>query len=657
MRSIQTKLIVVILSIFLVSMSILGGLNYWRARQIITEDLNLQIAENAEGHAGDIGDWLKARQTELVIVSASPQVQSGDFSVMMPFLVNAAKTNIAYDAIGYIKPGGENINSLGSHGTLADREYYQKAIKGEIAISDPVVSKASGKMITVIAVPIKKDGQVTGIVYGSIAMEEVTKKILDIKAGQTGYAYVLQGDGLAIIHPDKEIAMKVNAVQDPKLPQDLRSVNERLVKGESGVAEYEYAGTHKIVAFAPVPGTKWSFAINVPSAEVMGAISSLTMISLVTIIVVLIIAGFIILWFARRIAKPIQLLEEEANRIASGDISDTHLNIDSNDEIGRLGKSFGQMEENLRHLIRKILSATEQLAASSEELTASSQQSAEAANHIATSITDVAEGASQQMAAVNETSGIVDQMGTSIQQIAHNASQAATQSGQVADRAKDGDQTVKQAVVQMNQIEKTVNTSAQVVAKLGERSKEIGQIVDTISGIAGQTNLLALNAAIEAARAGEQGRGFSVVAEEVRKLAEQSQEAAKKIAELIGEIQGETDKAVVAMNDGTREVKIGAESVDAAGVAFQEIVTMVTAVSGQVREISVAMQQISAGSERIEGSVKRIDEFSKKSAGESQNVSAAAEEQLASMEEIASSSQALATLAQELQGEVTKFRI
>lgn len=638
-------------------MSILGGLNYWRARGVITENLNTEIAEKALNKAGDVGDWLKARQAELVFVSVSPQVQSGDFSVMMPFLVNAAKTNNAYDAIGYIKPGGENINSLGSHGTLADREYYQKAIKGEIAISDPVVSKASGKMITVIAVPVKIDGKVTGVVYGSIAMDELTKKVLDIKAGQTGYAYVLQGDGLAIIHPDKEIAMKVNAVQDTKLPQGLRMVNERLIKGESGIANYEYDGTNKVVAFAPVPGTKWSFAINVPSAEVMGAISSLTTISLVTIIVVLIIAGFIIWWFARRIASPIQILEAEANRIASGDISDANLHIDSNDEIGRLGKSFEKMEENLRHLIQKILSATEQLAASSEELTASSDQSAQAANHIATSITDVAEGANEQMVAVSETSAIVDQMASSIQQIATNASQAATQSSQVADKAKDGDETVKRAVVQMNQIEKTVNTSAGVVAKLGERSKEIGQIVDTISGIAGQTNLLALNAAIEAARAGEQGRGFAVVAEEVRKLAEQSQEAAKKIAELIGEIQGETDKAVVAMNDGTREVKIGAESVDAAGVAFQEIVTMVTEVSGQVKEISAAMQQISAGSERIEGSVNRIDKFSKKSAGESQNVSAAAEEQLASMEEIASSSQALAKLAQDLQGEVTKFRI
>ncbi len=233
----------------------------------------------------------------------------------------------------------------------------------------------------------------------------------------------------------------------------------------------------------------------------------------------------------------------------------------------------------------------------------------------------------------------------------------ATQSALAADKAKDGGQAVAQAVDQMDQIEETVNTSARVVTMLGERSKEIGQIVDTISGIAGQTNLLALNAAIEAARAGEAGRGFAVVAEEVRKLAEQSQDAAKKIAELIGEIQGDTDKAVVAMDEGTREVKTGAEVVKTAGAAFREIAGLVTEVSVQVKDISTSMQQMATGSQQIVGSVRKIDELGVRSAGEAQGVSAAAEQQLASMEEIASSSQALAKLAQDLQAAVAGFRL
>ena len=359
---------------------------------------------------------------------------------------------------------------------------------------------------------------------------------------------------------------------------------------------------------------------------------------------------------ARSIARPVNQLAAVAQKVAGGDLTE-QVKVDRQDEIGQLATSFNTMITQLKALIKQINTNAEQVAASSEELTASSEQSAQAANQIATSITTVANGATEQLTVANETSAVVEQMSAGIQQMAANTNEVAEQSAQAAEKAKEGGLAAEKAVSQMAHIENTVNTSAAVVVKLGERSKEIGQIVDTISGIAGQTNLLALNAAIEAARAGEQGRGFAVVAEEVRKLAEQSQEAAKKIADLIGEIQGDTDRAVVAMTDGTREVKTGAEVVNTAGAAFREIVGLVSQVSGQVKEISAAVQQMASGSQQIVSAVKKIDSLSKASAGESQSVSAATEEQLASMEEIATSSQALANLAQDLQNAVAKFRI
>ncbi|MBU2703846.1 methyl-accepting chemotaxis protein [Sporomusaceae bacterium BoRhaA] len=369
------------------------------------------------------------------------------------------------------------------------------------------------------------------------------------------------------------------------------------------------------------------------------------------------ILGMAIGFFAaRRISRPVNELAVVARKVAAGDLTE-QVKIDSQDEIGQLAAAFNTMVLQLKDLIKHVTVNAEQVAASSEELTANAEQSAQATNQVALSITDVAAGANEQMEAASEASNVVETMSAGIQQIAANANQVAAQSANAADKAKNGGKEVEMAVKQMSQIEDTVNSSAQVVAKLGERSKEIGQIVDTISGIAGQTNLLALNAAIEAARAGEQGKGFAVVAEEVRKLAEQSQEAAKKIAELIGDIQGDTDKAVIAMNEGTQEVKTGAEVVNAAGIAFKEIMEVIDQVSDQVKEISAAIQQMATGSQQIVGSVKKIDDLSKKSAGESQSVSAATEEQLASMEEIATASQTLAQLAQELQTAVTKFRV
>lgn len=370
--------------------------------------------------------------------------------------------------------------------------------------------------------------------------------------------------------------------------------------------------------------------------------------------VILGLSGF---YITRIIAKPLATMVLFCKELSAGDFRDKTRKVRRKDEIGQVADALAEMRNALRSLMKHINESAEQLAASSEELTASADQSAQAANQVAQSITDVAHGTEEQLRVTNGTTAVVQQMATSIQQIAANASEVAGQSDQAANKANEGNKSIDKAVNQMANIEQTVTTSAKVVLKLGERSKEIGQIVDTISGIAGQTNLLALNAAIEAARAGEQGRGFAVVAEEVRKLAEQSQEAAKQIATLIGEIQGDTDKAVVAMDAGTREVKLGAEVVNESGKAFQEISAMVTNVSSQTREISSAIQQMSMGSQRIVESVKQIDTLSKKTSGEAQTVSAATEEQSASMEEIASSSQALAHLAEELRGAVSKFQI
>jgi methyl-accepting chemotaxis protein len=375
---------------------------------------------------------------------------------------------------------------------------------------------------------------------------------------------------------------------------------------------------------------------------------------ILVIFLVLVVSGLMI---TKIITKPLNIMVSVCNEFAAGDFRDKPRNLIRKDEIGQLADALADMRNSLRTLMKNVNDSAEQLAASSEELTASAEQSAQAANQVAESIAEVATSADLQLGVANDSAAVVQQISTSIQQVATNANETAEQSARAVNKANEGNKSIDTAVNQMATIEQTVSTSAKIVVKLGERSKEIGQIVSTISGIAAQTNLLALNAAIEAARAGEQGRGFAVVAEEVRKLAEQSQDAAKQIATLIGEIQGDTDNAVVAMNNGTREVKLGAEVVNASGKVFQEIADMVTLGSDQMKEISVAVEHMSIGNKQIVSSVKNIAELSKKASGEAQTVSAATEEQSASMEEIASSSQALAHLAMGLREAVSKFQI
>ncbi|BBB90193.1 MAG TPA: methyl-accepting chemotaxis protein [Methylomusa anaerophila] len=484
-----------------------------------------------------------------------------------------------------------------------------------------------------------------------------------IDLGKSGYFVVYDSAGLEVAHPKLE-GKNVWEVEDPKTKAKLVQETIKVAEAGGGFVTYNWGLPEdpekiatKIIYAEKDP--RWGWIVNCGSYldDYIGDVYT-SFYKLAAIFVAILLVGVIIIYFvARQISRPIENITAQMDFLAQGDLSISILEVQTKDETQSLAESTNKMVTSLRGLITMLAGLSNQLANASEHLTASVEQTAQAANQVAASITDVAAGATEQLSAANETSAVVEQMSAAIQQVAANTNQVAVQSEQAADKASSGGKAVEKAVNQMTQIEKTVNTSAQVVAKLGERSKEIGQIVDTISGIAGQTNLLALNAAIEAARAGEQGRGFAVVAEEVRNLAEQSQVAAKKIAELIGEIQGDTDTAVEAMTDGTREVKTGAEMVAAAGAAFREIIEVVTKVSGQVKEISTAIQQMSAGSRQIVDSVKKIDELSKHSASESQNVSAATEEQSAAMEEISSSIQELAKMAEDLQTAVKRFKI
>ena len=376
-------------------------------------------------------------------------------------------------------------------------------------------------------------------------------------------------------------------------------------------------------------------------------------ITLAAILISLVLGLFI----ARKIAAPLIDMVAQAQEVAAGNLRERQVNATSRDEVGKLGAAFNTMTQNLRKLVGQVSLSSQQVSTASQALSEGAEQSAQASTQIATAIMGVAEGSARQIEAVTVATRAVAQMSDGIQHTAENAKEVVTLAEKSASMAQSGGKAAEAAVRQMAKIESTVNQSASAVAKLGERSKQIGQIVDTIAGIASQTNLLALNAAIEAARAGEQGRGFSVVAEEVRQLADQSQEATKRIAALIQEVLKETDGAVGSMQNGTQEVRVGTEVVNTAGAAFTEIAEMVRQVSAQVGAITETIRQMAGNSNQIVSAIREIEKISKENAAETQTVSAATQEQSASMQEVAASSHRLLQMAQSLEEAARAFRI
>ena len=389
------------------------------------------------------------------------------------------------------------------------------------------------------------------------------------------------------------------------------------------------------------------------SEEAVDSTITMTIIVLGVMIAILIIASLAI---TKAITNPLNVMMEILENLRKGDFRESNLDTDRSDEFGFMAVALRDMRTTISKLLNQTSKSAEQLAASSEELTASAHQSAQASEQVAQSVTNSASAVVEQQQQIGEAMESIDRAVVSIQNLDKTTQSVSSHVGTANDEAAAGTQAVDDAVNQIISVEKIVNDSAKTVDKLGERSKEIGQIVEAISGIAEQTNLLALNAAIEAARAGEHGRGFAVVSEEVRKLAEESQEAAQKIAQLIGDIQNDTTTAVDSMQKGNAAVRRGTESVEKLRDTFKLIQESSDNVVQEVKVMVGELDVVSKATDTIREKTNIISEKSAGVSGEMESVSAASEEQSASAEEIASASDELSKLAQGLQNSLQVFQ-
>lgn len=379
-------------------------------------------------------------------------------------------------------------------------------------------------------------------------------------------------------------------------------------------------------------------------------------IEIILMIIFLIFSITVPVYLILSTTKAIKEIGRISKEVANGNLTDYAIAY-AKDELGELAATYNQTIDKLKGIMVEIQNNAEQVASSSEELTASTEQSAQVTTQVAVSISEVADMALKQHESVNRAAEIVEGISQDIAKTTTDSGLLLDYSVKSKNKALAGLKEVDKAISQMKNIEVSAQSMQQLVVNLSECSKEIGQIIQIITGIASQTNLLALNAAIEAARAGDHGKGFAVVAEEVRKLAEQSQESAEQISQLIVEIQKETEGAVVAMNNGRKEVEAGSVAINNTGKTFKEIVSLSEVTVEKIQGVVEEIDNISQGTQEFIKITREIDNQSSRVSGETQTVSAATQEQSAAMEEIASSSNGLANIAEILQTQTQKFRV
>ena len=665
-KSIRTKFLVSVLPVMLIGFLIFFGVSYKMASNMLVENANTIGQGVGKQAALEVRRIFETNEVHLETLARSSAILHGDDATRLAKLQEVKQDTDVFSNISYLDVNGIGFDSDGNEMNRSDRDYFKKAVQTKkTVVSEPVISAISGKVVTVIAVPVLENGTLTGIVTGTVGLSRFDETLSKMATYRTGQLVVMDETGLVIIHPNEpaqigklDFSKEVSSVKiSTSLVDAFRSVID---KDAPALAHYARgSGEEMTGTLVPIhlEGRRWVVMSEASDSEILEDAHALLMVLAGLTVVILLVISVIIFFISNSFAANIQKAVRVCDIINSGDLRETPKTITSQDEMGQLSDGFIKMRHTLNTLIKRIQSNAAELSTSAEALTEASQQSAEASNHVAASISEIAEGAEQQSAASASVAHATVSISNHAEKMSKQVGVVADVTNNTVERVHEGRRSIDEVVSYMEQIKKGSETVDAAISALGKSSEEISHSVEVIGSIAEQTNLLALNAAIEAARAGEHGRGFAVVAEEVRKLAEESGEFSKRISETMQSVQADMERAVEAGKRGSEFVGHGLDSVRTADDVFQSIAESIQQLGDGVKDITTGIRQMEDETQTVRARIEEIQKVSTANADGAQSVSAATEEQSASMQEVAAATRRLSNLADELANETKKFKL
>lgn len=548
---------------------------------------------------------------------------------------------------------------------LHDKLYFKRTLFGEANVSDVFVDASTRKAYVAYAVPIKKDNKIVGALIGyrdGFVLSQITD---NLGVGENGYAYILGADTTIYAHPDRNMVIEQkNIFEDMKAEGELMNVGlalEEIGIGSKGSINYEYLGERRYMGIVPMPSTGWIIAVGAYEADILSEVYTLRNIIFSGTAAFILIGIIIALLFGRTFSKPVVELSKVINRFSNYDLSiDEGEKVlgyrNRKDEIGNITESLLTMKDNLIKLIENISNTSQSVASSAEELTAVTQQSAVAAGEIAKAIEGIAAGASDQAENLKKGLTDIEDLGKAIENNNKEMQGIYNASDNIKTLKDDGLKIIDELVSKTEISNKAIFEIQNVIIDTNESVEKINIASNMIKSISEQTNLLALNAAIEAARAGEAGKGFSVVADEIRKLAEESNKFTEEIESVIKELTEKMQNAIKAIEEVDSITKAQTESVDITSSKFVGISNSIEDMKNMITSITEVTQQMENKKEETIRIMQSISLISMENAAATEEASASVEEQSASVEEIARAAESLTVLADEMQQLISKFK-
>ena len=640
MKSIKRLFIGAAILVVIIVFAAQTGLGFYQFNKIISKDIDTILGYQVEKEAAylnnrisDVGkvsyslaaniEAMSVYNQEYMLEMIKPYITEEEMAIgagfwFEPYLFNPSQKY--YGPYVYKENGVPQITWDYSNEEYDYFKYdwYQNALKSDqrVVYSEPYLDEVSGVPMLTTASLITKDGMNLGVTTCDINIEELQNYVRNIKVGEKGYAYIVTGQGYYLAHRDNKKNLNEKITEDKD--ENIKALGQKiLASNKNELTKASLAGQDYYVAFAPVGETGLKIVMVMPNNEITSVLNNYFKLVTLSCLVSVILLILVLYWLVtKKITNPLKVLVSETQRFANGDLTINHdSQIKAKDEIGLLAQTFRDMGIQMNLLVKEIIEKSRLVAVAAQQLNGSAAQTSAGATETATTM--------------NEISATVENVATNMEDISSVSKTS-------AELAQEGGREIAMVNGQMQEITDSTKGVASVIQGLSQKSREIDQIVELITGIADQTNLLALNAAIEAARAGEQGRGFAVVAEEVRKLAEQTAEATKKINGLIDAVQTESQRAETEIAENVIKVNNGSLLVHELGNKFSQISEDVDGLAQQIEQVVTATEELNSGV---------------------QNVAAAAEEQTASMEEVAATSESLEKLAKELSSLVDKFKV
>ena len=663
LQSISAKLILGGIAVVLVSLSVVGYISFSKAETAL-RDLSMH---QAQGIAADLArmtrSLLESEKDKAAVMANQKRIvqlsqavgQSGvdaseaeiggmyadlsrQFKSMHPHYQGIFLTDASGELYTGVLEGGKEYKGV----NIGNRDYFIAARQGrKTSISDMVLSKSTGKPITVVCSPIlTANGKFLGTVGLVIKVDYFTQVIAGRKVGETGYGYMINGKGIILAHPKPEHVLKLDLTKI----EAMQSINRKMMAGETGVEEYTFKGIDKIAGFAPVGINGWAISATQNQEEFLAASISIRNSNILVAIVAGLITAIVVLFAARSIVKPINAAVAGLKDIAQGEGDLTmRLEATSRDEVGELARWFNTFIEKLQGIIKEITGGVETLSSSSTELSAISEQMTQGIQNVSDKSNTVSAAAEEMSANMNNVAAAMEQSATNTNMVATASEEMSATIGEIAQNAE------KARGISDEAAHKAANASTNM-DQLGNAANSIGKVIETITDISEQVNLLALNATIEAARAGEAGKGFAVVANEIKELAKQTAEATQDIKDKIEGIQGTTDTTVGQISEITQVIT------DVNDVVAN-IATAVEQQSAATKEIADNVAQASTGIQEVNENVNQSSSVSGEISQDIAGVSVSMNEMSTSSGQVNLSAQELSQLSESLKQMVDQFKV